>query len=279
MGSDKRERQKEGRRARLESEARDWRRRQRNRKIVGFAIVAFVAVVAVGAINLLADDDEGEETADGTTPTTIDPAVTTMPSVPITAPPAGESITGETPCPAGDGSAARTTSFEQPPPMCIDASKTYTATVATDLGEFVITLDAASAPKTVNNFVVLARYHFFDGVLFHRIIPGFVIQGGDANGDPPGTGDPGYSFEDELPDDVSAYVRGSVAMANSGPNTNGSQWFIWMGPNPLPGPDYSLFGQVTEGLEEVLAQIEAAGTPEGTPQAIVPINSVTINES
>lgn len=278
MGSDKRERQKEGRRARLEEEARAWNRRQRNRKIVGFAIVAFVVAIAVGAVNLLGSDDE-EATETTLPPTTLDPAVTTMPSVPITAPPAGESITGETPCPAADGSSPRTTSFEQPPPMCIDASKTYTATVNTDLGDFVITLDAVNAPKTVNNFVVLARYHYFDGVLFHRIIPGFVIQGGDATGDPPGTGDPGYSFEDELPDDVSEYVRGSVAMANSGPDTNGSQWFVWMGPNPLPEPDYSLFGQVTQGLEEVLAQIEAAGTPEGTPQAIVPINSVTIEES
>ncbi len=278
MGSDKRERQKEGRRARLEAEALAWRRQQRNRRIVGFAIVAFVAAVVVGAVNLLANDDE-EATEDTIPTTTADPSLDSMPTVPITAPPAGEAITGETPCPAADGSSPRTTSFEQPPPMCIDASKTYEATVGTDLGEFVITLDAVNAPKTVNNFVVLARYHFFDGVLFHRIIPGFVIQGGDANGNPPGTGDPGYGFEDELPDDVSEYVRGSVAMANSGPNTNGSQWFVWMGPDPLPAPDYSLFGQVTEGLEEVLVQIEAAGTAEGTPQAIVPISSVTIEES
>jgi len=161
--------------------------------------------------------------------------------------------------------------------MCLEDGVQYDAVVTTDAGTFRIELDRDAAPQTVNNFVVLARYHYFDGVPFHRVIPGFVVQGGDAVGDPMGTGDPGYAIPDELPDSVDDYVEGSVAMANSGPDTGGSQFFIWLGPNPLPGPDYALFGQVTEGLEVVKA-IEADGTAEGTPAVAHAIESVEIVE-
>jgi cyclophilin family peptidyl-prolyl cis-trans isomerase len=149
--------------------------------------------------------------------------------------------------------------------------------VETTKGTFTIALDAENAPGTVNSFVNLARYHYFDGVAFHRIIPDFVVQGGDAVGDPPGTGGPGYEIQDELPAAVGDYVEGSVAMANSGPNTNGSQFFVWLGPNPLPGPSYSLFGKVTKGLD-VVKKLEAVGTPEGTPKEDVEMTKVTITE-
>ena len=102
-----------------------------------------------------------------------------------------------TECPAADGSSPKTQRFKGPPPMCIDPEKTYTATMETTKGTMMIALDPIAAPKTVNNFVVLARYHYYDGVSFHRIIPGFVIQGGDPEGT--GRGGPGYKFEDELP--------------------------------------------------------------------------------
>ncbi len=140
------------------------------------------------------------------------------------------------------------------------------------------TSTAEAAPLTVNNFVVLSRYHYFDGVAFHRVIPGFVVQGGDPVGPSPGQGGPGYSFADELPGAVEDYVEGSLAMANSGPGTNGSQFFVWLGPDPLPSPAYSLFGTVTEGLD-VLRAIEADGTPEGTPAVVHTIVSVEIIES
>src|SRR5436853_5066977 len=107
--------------------------------------------------------------------------------------------------------------------MCIDPDKRYIAEMATTKGTMTIELDPKRAPKTVNNFVFLSRYHFYDGVSFHRIIPGFVVQGGDPLGT--GAGDPGYKFADELPK-AGDYQVGSFAMANSGPNTNGSQFLV-----------------------------------------------------
>lgn len=160
--------------------------------------------------------------------------------------------------------------------MCIDPERRYSATMETSKGTLKISLDSLSAPKTVNNFVFLARYHYFDGVVFHRIIPGFVLQGGDPTGT--GRGGPGYSFEDELPK-PGRYELGSVAMANAGPNTNGSQFFIISGPDGmrLP-PQYSLFGKVVSGLD-VVAAIDQVGTRSGAPTETVTIESVTISEA
>jgi len=161
--------------------------------------------------------------------------------------------------------------------MCIDPEKRYTATMVTTKGTLTIALDPLAAPLTVNNFVVLARYHYFDGVGFHRIIPGFVIQGGDPEGT--GRGGPGYRFADELPK-AGRYELGSLAMANAGPNTNGSQFFIISGPSgmALP-PQYSLFGKVVDGLD-VVAALDAVGSPgAGTPREKVGMDTVTIAES
>jgi cyclophilin family peptidyl-prolyl cis-trans isomerase len=179
-------------------------------------------------------------------------------------------------CPNPNGSAPRMTSFSAPPPMCISADKTYSATVETDVGTFNVALDAKAAPKTVNNFVFLAREHFYDGLTFHRVIPGFVVQGGDPKGD--GSGNPGYKFADELPK-AGAYKVGSLAMANSGPNTNGSQFFIITGPQgtQLP-PNYSLFGNVNSGMD-VVKSIEAGGSSSGTPSTVHKMTRVTITES
>ena len=182
-----------------------------------------------------------------------------------------------TPCPPVEGAAERVTQFSEAPPMCIDPSKTYTAVLDTSLGSMTIALDAAAAPKTVNNFVVLARYRYYEGVIFHRIINSFMCQGGDPDGT--GRGGPGYKFEDEFPA-PNTYKIGSVAMANAGPNTNGSQFFIVSGPSGvgLP-PSYSLFGQVTEGLD-ILENMQNVATARGDrPLDDVVINSVTITES
>ncbi|HMD46181.1 MAG TPA: peptidylprolyl isomerase [Acidimicrobiales bacterium] len=178
-------------------------------------------------------------------------------------------------CPAADGSSQQRRSFEGEPPMCIDPAKRYTATITTSKGTLVAELDPLAAPKTVNNFVFLARYHYFDGIVFHRIIPGFVIQGGDPEGT--GRGGPGYRFADELPK-PGRYQIGSLAMANAGPNTNGSQFFIISGPDGarLP-PQYSLFGAVVSGGDVVTA-IDAVGTSSGSPTEDVTIESVTIAE-
>ena len=159
--------------------------------------------------------------------------------------------------------------------MVIDTAKRYTATMVTSHGTMVIALDPLAAPKTVNSFVFLARYHYYDGVIFHRIIPGFVLQGGDPTGT--GTGGPGYKFEDELPA-PGRYQIGSLAMANAGPNTNGSQFFVISGPDGvrLP-PQYALFGAVVSGGDVVTA-IDALGTRSGKPTEKVTIESVTITE-
>ena len=168
-------------------------------------------------------------------------------------------------------------SYSSPPEMQIDPEKRYTATMETTLGTMTIALDPIAAPKTVNNFVFLARDGFYDGVIFHRIIQGFMCQGGDPEGS--GRGGPGYRFEDELPK-PGRYEVGSLAMANAGPNTNGSQFFIVSGPSGvrLP-PQYSLFGKVVSGLE-VLDEMEKVPTnPGDRPKTDVVINTVTIAEA
>jgi cyclophilin family peptidyl-prolyl cis-trans isomerase len=177
--------------------------------------------------------------------------------------------------PAADGSSPQQRVFDQEPPMVIDTAKRYVATMVTTHGTMVIALDPLAAPKTVNNFVFLSRYHYYDGVTFHRIIPGFVLQGGDPSGN--GTGGPGYKFADELPS-AGKYQIGSLAMANAGPNTNGSQFFVISGPDgaALP-PLYSLFGAVVSG-GEVVEAINALGTRSGSPKEPVVIESVTIEE-
>jgi cyclophilin family peptidyl-prolyl cis-trans isomerase len=160
--------------------------------------------------------------------------------------------------------------------MVIDPAKRYTAEMVTSKGTMTIALDAAGAPRTVNNFVFLARYHYFEGIHFHRVIPGFVLQGGDPEGS--GRGGPGYRFEDELPK-PGRYEVGSLAMANAGPDTNGSQFFVISGPDGvrLP-PQYSLFGKVVKGLDTV-ASIDAIGSRSGTPSERVMIETVTITEA
>ncbi|MEZ5227044.1 MAG: peptidylprolyl isomerase [Acidimicrobiales bacterium] len=166
-----------------------------------------------------------------TTETTTDAADSVDPMDPIPAD-----------CPPADG-APQALQFQSAPEMCIDVAKTYTAEVSTSMGDFTIALDPERAPLTVNNFVFLARYHYYDGATFHRVIPGFVIQGGDPVGDPPGIGGPGYSFADELPAE-GEYELGSLAMANSGADTNGSQFFVITGDQgiALP-PQYSCSGR------------------------------------
>ncbi len=164
--------------------------------------------------------------------------------------------------PAADGSSPKTQRFDGPPPMVIDPAKRYTAEMVTNKGTLVIALDPVAAPSTVNNFVFLARWHYYDGIVFHRIIPGFMVQGGDPEGS--GRGGPGYRFDDELPA-PGRYEIGSLAMANAGPNTNGSQFFIVSGPDgtSLP-PSYSLFGQGGEGPRRGRGH-RIGGQPVGSP--------------
>ena len=218
------------------------------------ALVAALALAGCGSSDSATDDPAGDQTDDPTT-----------------------GVTSSAECPPEDGTAERTTSFDAPPPMCIDEDATYLAEVQTSAGPFTIELDPSEAPLAVNNFVFLARNRYYDGVPFHRIIPGFVIQGGDANGEPPGTGDAGYEFADELPGSADDYVPGSVAMANSGPDTNGSQFFVVLEEGGLD-PLYSLFGQVVEGFDTTIQDIAATGTQTGEPTTETLIETITVTE-
>lgn len=141
---------------------------------------------------------------------------------------------------------------QEPKPAVGQAKKTYMITIETNFGKIVIETYNTDAPKTVENFVTLAQKGFYNGLIFHRIIKGFMIQGGDPNGN--GTGGPGYKFEDELNPNTDSYKagykKGVVAMANSGPNTNGSQFFIMHEDNPLPNA-YTIFGKVVSGQDVV----------------------------
>ena len=145
--------------------------------------------------------------------------------------------------------------YSAPPPMTIDTSKQYTATIETEKGNLVLELFAKDVPVTVNNFVFLAREGFYDGTTFHRVIPDFMAQGGDPTGT--GTGGPGYSFADEFT--KHSHVTGALSMANSGPNTNGSQFFITYSPQLNLDNHHSVFGQLTDGMD-VLKTIENGDT-------------------
>jgi peptidylprolyl isomerase/peptidyl-prolyl cis-trans isomerase B (cyclophilin B) len=164
--------------------------------------------------------------------------------------------------------------YSAAPPMTIDPTKSYTATVTTDAGPFTIALDAKDSPNTVNNFVFLAEHHFYDCVVFHRVITGFMDQTGDPTGT--GQGGPGYKFGDE--NLKSSYTAGEVAMANSGPNTNGSQFFVLAAPYTPPSGGYSLFGQVTSG-QSVVDKINQDGSQSGTPNALHRIVKVVVTSS
>jgi cyclophilin family peptidyl-prolyl cis-trans isomerase len=141
--------------------------------------------------------------------------------------------------------------WSKPPEMQIDPKKKYTARMETDKGTMLIELFADRVPKTVNNFVFLAREGFYDGVMFHRVISNFMVQGGDPTGS--GRGGPGYKFEDEFDSSLRHDRRGVLSMANAGPNTNGSQFFITHGPTPHLNDRHSVFGQVVEGLDVLMS--------------------------
>jgi len=132
-------------------------------------------------------------------------------------------------------------------PMQIETNRTYNAVIKTNKGDIHLVLNPAEAPMTVNNFVTLARDGYYDGVTFHRVVPHFVIQGGDPTGT--GSGDPGYKFQDEAV--KRPYKAGTVAMANAGPNTNGSQFFICLEDQPGLPPNYTIFGDTVAGMDVV----------------------------
>ncbi len=167
--------------------------------------------------------------------------------------------------------------YSAPPEMTIDTSATYTATIKTSHGDITAVLYASESPTTVNNFVTLARDGFYDGVIFHRVIENFMIQGGDPTGT--GRGGPGYKFDDEL--DAAAkhgYAAGTLAMANAGPNSNGSQFFIVHADTPLP-PAYAVFGKAIDGMDVVHSIATTATDGADRPHNDVVISTSEIAEA
>jgi cyclophilin family peptidyl-prolyl cis-trans isomerase len=222
--------------------------------LAGGAVALAVGLAACGG----SDDGDDDEGAAAGTPTTAEAPA----DVPQATTDADGNIvcTDEEPDPPPDPD-----TYDEPPELVIDEALAYTATMQTSCGEIVIALDAENAPNTVNNFVFLSEEGFYDGLTFHRVVPDFVIQGGDPAGD--GTGGPGYEFGDELPED--GYPEGAVAMANAGPDTNGSQFFIVSGNAAALPNSFSRFGEVTEGIE-VAEAIEGLGDP-ATEQPSQPV--------
>lgn len=182
---------------------------------------------------------------------------------------AGETCSARVPPPAAHQT------YDAPPPMTIDPSATYRATIATSCGDIVIRLDAKAAPRTVNNFVFLARKGFYDGLQFHRVVRDYIIQGGALPDDP--NLNPGYTFADELPTD--GYPAGAVAMANRGPGTSGSQFFIVTGDASFLPNSYNRFGRVVRGMD-VARTIEHFADPTanpGDPDSGVPTSPIWID--
>jgi peptidyl-prolyl cis-trans isomerase B (cyclophilin B) len=165
--------------------------------------------------------------------------------------------------------------WSSPPAMTVDQSKRYTATIKTSDGDMTAELFVKDAPKTVNNFVFLAREGFYDGLIFHRVINDFMVQGGDPTGT--GSGSPGYRFADEFHPSLKHDKPGRLSMANAGPGTNGSQFFVTHVPTPWLDNKHTIFGQVVEGMDVLMAI--PARDPGRRDSPAVKINKVTIEES
>ncbi len=217
---------------------------------------------------------------------TIQAVASQNPGIGSTVQAAATQAAGMAPAAAGAGGdpASRNNKYQgKPPAMTIDKTKKYVATIVTSKGTMKAELYADTAPISVNNFAFLANDHFYDNVIFHRIVKGFVIQGGDPTG--LGTGGPGYKFMDEPTSFTRNYEKGTLAMANSGPNTNGSQFFICLdnltASMKLP-KNYNIFGKVTDGLD-VVDKIAATPTTKGasgensTPTERVFMQTVTVS--
>jgi cyclophilin family peptidyl-prolyl cis-trans isomerase len=259
-------------------------RRRRQKLFLGGFGAALVIIVVVVIVTVLvpggakkakvATSGSSSSTAGSSTSAAATTSTAPPVSVPLLNAPA------KVGCPALNGSSPHYTHFSSAPPMCINPAKTYTATMKTDVGTIKIDLTAAKDPTTVNNFVFLAGYHFYNGTAFHRVVSGFVDQGGDPTGT--GSGGPGYSFNGGAPKSSSVYTAGALAMANSGsPSSDGSQFFIVVGQGGKQlSPNYSYFGQVVSGMS-VVNKINADGSAgsAGTPKVLHKVLSVTISES
>lgn len=274
----------------MEQMQRQAKRRQNIRRGI---IVGIVAVLVLGAGTLLFSSKTTPTTLPTTTTSPTSATTTTLAPTPTTIPKAqaaalqtkANTAAVAAGCPASTTTRVNNLSWKTAPAVTIDKSKTYEAHFVTTAGDFVVKLDAATAPITTNNFVFLAQHDFYKCVIFHRVIPGFVIQGGDPSGT--GSSGPGYTIPDELPKTGNpTYPLYSLAMANeSKPHTGGSQFFIVTGPSgETLGNSYSLFGQVISGINVIKLLNNEGNTGPASDPGVPPVVtnrmlSVTITES
>jgi cyclophilin family peptidyl-prolyl cis-trans isomerase len=282
VGTEKRERQKEGRQQRLAAEQANQRRNQRRRRLVAAVGVSLVVFAALVLIAQTGGDEETDTAAEDTTSTTTaESPDSTTPAAPA----AFEYGTGA--CPPAEKPPEPVLEFDQPPPLCIDPAKAYSAVFTTSAGEIRVNLDTETTPGTTNNFVVLARNSYYDGTLIHRSDPSIdILQGGSPHTQSASDPGPGYTITDEGTTDRN-YEAGDLVMARSqGVNSAGAQFFFVAGPaaSALDSQGtYVTFGEVTEGLE-VVQQILGThqADPEsqlgGAPNPPVTIESVEIIE-
>lgn len=277
MGTDKRERKKVNRNLAREGRQKAQRNAVIKQRVIRFGVGIPLAILALWAVSKFFITTDSTSTTDSTaaaSDTTIASLTPTLSTTP------GEQIEGDTKCPATDGTALRTTNFSKAPPMCIDAKKSYTATFNTSEGAIEIALDTKKTPKTVNNFVTLSRYKYYDSsFIFRTDVNLDIIQGGGESN----TDDPGYNIEDE--GSGYKYTEGDIVMARSGEiDSAGGQFFIVTGPKASFLDDqgtYVVFGKISKGLDvakAILGLNAGSGQLGGAPSRAVKIISVTIAE-
>jgi peptidyl-prolyl cis-trans isomerase B (cyclophilin B) len=282
MSKQTRKRELERLRARREAERQRARRRRALLTYGGLALVVVVAALA-GGLWLTNDDDKAPAAAAATTAAG---ATTTTPASQFNDARAGApTAPAQVACGGKIPAKVKHPTFAKPPTTKVDPDKTYLATFQTSCGDFTVKLDPRKAPITTANFVFLAGRKFYDSTWFHRIVPGgaagiAVIQGGDPEGS--GRGGPGYAIKDELPSSPAAYKKYSVAMANSGPDSGGSQFFINFQDNSKGlQANYSVFGEVTDGRDVIdkIAKVPVGGQSGDTPTQSVWIEKLTVKTS
>lgn len=281
MGSDKRERQKENRRQRLEDEADDWRRDQRNRRIVWFGGIALVVLAVVAAVNFLGDDGGEDVATSDTTDATGETGDTLADADVLTA------VYGTGECPPEGGVDEAVLNFEDRPQECIDPAKDYVAVFDTSEGEIRVALDTDTTPATANNFAVLSQYGYYDGTEIFRTDPSIeIIQGGAPHTNDPSDPGPGYTIVDE--GGPFAYSPGQLVMARTAAPDSASAQFFFVAGEGASALDsqgtYVVFGETTEGIdvvEGILASHEddPSNPLGGAPNPTVTIKSITIEEA
>lgn len=277
----RRERERARQRSREQAAQRQAGAGRRQRVVFGIIALVLIGSMVAGFAGAMAGRG-GSGTATTTTTSRSTTTTTTVPTTGVDVPrvPAGAAMSGPTPCPAEDGSSARTTSFSGPPTNCIDPANFYSATISTTKGDLLVNLNPKQAPAAVNNFVVLSRYHFYDGQPFSAILPRKSAAVAAAIDNPAGVESPGYTLPSEVPAQGQIYVFGSIAMVPvSARSDDYSAAFLIATLDQAPDLPSNLtqFGMVVDGSDALLA-INKAGSQSGQPTEVITIKSISVTK-